>query len=296
MTGKRWIIAYVVLLVMLVGAAASLRAALEAFSIQIYKDPIRPESGLTLPSLPKDVEGFTMVFESPPLSKEIQATLGTENYFSRIYAESEAPSEGARPRTFEFHTAYYTGSIDTVPHVPERCFTGSGNLSIDGRYGEEIRVPLDLGRFPVDPDVDASVHGEIRRGRTSPSSRAPGVRVRLPKGISGLTMNVTRFQDNNGNKVHAGYFFVANGKTAPRAEDVRGLAFSREATHAYYMKVQFTSSDVADGEELAGLAARFLNESFPDLMRRTPDWVDVAEGRHPATREPSGSGEAASSD
>jgi len=288
-TVKRWIISYVVLLVMLVGAAASLRAALEAFSIHIYKEPIRPESSLTLPSLPKKVEGFTMVFESPPLSKEIQATLGTENYLSRIYAETEAPSEGAEPRSFEFHTAYYTGSIDTVPHVPERCFTGSGNLSIDGRYGEEIRVPLDLDRFPVDPDVDASAHGEIRRGRTSPSSRAPGIRVRLPKGVEGLTMNVTRFQDNDGNK-------VANGKTAPRAEDVRGLAFSREATHAYYMKVQFTSSDVADGEELAGLAARFLNESFPDLMRRTPDWVDVVEGRHPATREPSGSGEAASSD
>jgi len=293
---KRSAIAYTVLLVMLIGAAASLRATLEAFSIHIYKESIRPESGLTLPSLPQRVDGFTMVYESPPLSKEIQSTLGTENYLSRVYAEAEPSGEGRDPRSFEFHTAYYTGGIDTVPHVPERCFVGSGNMSIDGRYGQEVAVPLDLSRFPVDPDVDAERHGEIRRGRTSPHSRSPGVRARLPRGVEDLTMNVTRFQDNDGKKLHAGYFFIANGKTAPRAEDVRGLAFSRDATHAYYMKVQFTSSDVADGEELAGLAARFLDETFPDLMRRTPDWVDVAEGRHPATRESSGSGAAPRTD
>jgi len=89
---------------------------------------------------------------------------------------------------------------------------------------------------------------------------------------------------------YAGYFFIANGGIAPRAEDVRGLAFSSQATHAYYMKVQFTSGDVDDAAGLASLAGAFLDETFPDLMRRTPDWVDVTEGLHPATKPPTAPG------
>ena len=284
---RKTTIAYSAALGVLVVAAASLNATLSAFDIHIQKLPIHPATGLTLPSLPSEVEGFRMVYESPPMSKEIQSTLGTDNYLSRTYVEADPP-EGQKARSVEVHTAYYTGMIDTVPHVPERCFVGSGEIAIDGRVGRPLRVPLDLDRFPIDPDIDQSVHGEIRRGRTSPSSSAPGVRVRLPSDIENLKMNVTPFVNSAGEHLYSGYFFIANGATVPRAQDVRGLAFNNQVTHAYYMKVQFTSFTVESAEELAELAAKFLNESFPDLMRRVPDWVDVAEGRHPATQRPAG--------
>ena len=279
------LIAYVSVLVVLLAAAASLSATLSAFNIHIQKQPIRPENGLTLTTLPRDVAGFTLLFQSPPLSKEIQTSLGTNNYISRTYQEADPP-EGRSARRVELHAAYYTGLIDTVPHVPERCFVGSGDYSIDGKLGQILRVPLDMERFTTDPDVDQSVHGVIHRGRTSPTSDAPGVRVRMPANLENLKMNVTRFVDPQGIRVYAGYFFVANGGTVPRAEDVRGLAFNNQATHAYYMKVQFTSDNVESSEELADLAGQFLSDAFPDLMRRTPDWIDVLEGRHPATRTP----------
>lgn len=279
-------IAYITTLLTLAVGAAALSATLKAFNIHIRKDAIYPANRLTLPSLPKQVEGFTLVFESPPLSAEVQKSLGTTNYISRRYMDGDAP-EGARRRGFEFHSAYYTGMIDTVPHVPERCFVGSGDFAIDGSKGQVVHIPLDLSRFTPDPDIDTSVHGEILRGRTSPYSEAPGVRVRMPHELDKLRMNVTRFVDLNGNKLHAGYFFIANGGTVPRAGDVRSLAFNNEATHAYYMKVQFSSNDVENAEELAEIAALFLNETFPDLMRRVPDWVDVVEGRHPDVSAPS---------
>jgi len=277
------LIAYAAVLTVLVAAAASLNAAIRAFDIHIQKAPIHPESGLTLPSLPRQVEGFTLAFESPPLSSEIQRALGTDNYLSRTYIE-EAESAGKPGRSFEFHAAYYTGMIDTVPHVPERCFVGGGELTIDGRLGQVVRVPVDLERFSPDPDVDPEIHGRLLRGRTSNVSDAPGVRVRMPRDLENLRMNVTRFVDQRGQKLHAGYFFIANGGIAPRAGDVRSLAFDSRSTHAYYMKVQFTSGAVEDADELAELAGSFLTEILPDLMRRTPDWVDVREGRHPATR------------
>lgn len=279
---RRHVIAYAAVLGILVAAAASLNATLSAFNIHIQKKPIYPESGLTLASMPREVPGFTLVYEQPPLPKEIQKELGTDNYMTRRYVEAD-PADGAKPRSFEVHLAYYTGMIDTVPHVPERCFVGSGGFRIDALEGV-TPVPIDLDRFPLDPDVDHDLHGVIRRGRTGPDSDTPGLRVRMPLGIEHLKMNITRFADNEGRTTYAGYFFVANGGIAPRAEDVRGLAFSSQATHAYYMKVQFTSGDVADAAGLASLAGAFLDEAFPDLMRRTPDWVDVTEGRHPATR------------
>jgi len=281
---KRSIIAYVVVLTLLAGAAAALSATLKAFNIHTFKAPIHPASGLNLSSLPLQVDGFRLVFESPPLSAEVQKSLGTSNYLSRTYEEAEAPSEDERPRSFEFHTAYYTGMIDTVPHVPERCFVGSGGFRIDGDKGQVVPIPLDINRYTPDPDIDTSVHGELLRGRTSPYSAAPGVRVRMPRDLDRLRMNVTRFVDNNGNAIHAGYFFIANGGTVPRAGDVRALAFSNQASHAYYVKVQFSSYTVDSAEELAELAADFLDETLPDLMRRVPDWVDVVEGTHPDVR------------
>lgn len=275
------LIAYTATLALLVGSAAALKATLDAFNFHIYKEAIRPANGLTLLSMPAEVEGFTLLYESPPLSKEIENTLGTTNYLSRTYTENEPRVEDERRRSFEFHTAYYTGMIDTVPHVPERCFVGSGAYNIDGKKGRTVRVPLDMSRFTPDPDVDQTIHGVILRGRTSPHSKNPGVRVRMPRDLENLTMNVTRFVDEQGNRLHAGYFFVANGGSVPRAGDVRSLAFNNQATHAYYLKVQFSSSDVEDADELAELIAAFLNETLPDLMRRVPDWVDVTEGRHP---------------
>ena len=284
-------IAYAVSIALLAGGAAGLSATLKAFSIHTQKAPIYPESGLNLSSLPREVEGFRLLFESPPLSAEIQKSLGTANYLSRTYQEAEA-GEDKPPLTFEFHTAYYTGMIDTVPHVPERCFVGSGGFRIEGDKGRVVPVPVALGRFTPDPDLDTSVHGEILRGRTSPYSEAPGIRVRMPRDLDQLRMNVTRFVDNNGNTIHAGYFFIANGGTVPRAGDVRSLAFGNQATHAYYVKVQFSSYDVESAEELAELAASFLDEAFPDLMRRVPDWVDVVEGTHPDVRRDASTGRA----
>ena len=93
-------------------------------------------------------------------------------------------------------------------------------------------------------------------------------------------------------RIAAGYFFIANGGTVPRAGDVRSLAFGNQATHAYYVKVQFSSYDVESAEELAELAASFLDEAFPDLMRRVPDWVDVVEGTHPDVRRDASTGRA----
>ena len=263
-------------------SAGALNVAISTMNIHLRKLPIEPASGLRLHTLPVETESWRRQgSDPPPLSAEALEELGTQNYISRTYVEKER-AEG-QPRSFELHCAYYTGMIDPVPHVPERCFVGGGGMQIDGSVGVVTPVALNMDRFAFDPTVDTEIHGVIRRGRTGPYSETPGVRVRMPRELENLRLNVTRFVDSNGTAIYAGYFFIANGGIVPRAEQVRLLAFRHEDKYAYYMKVQFTSMDVSSPAEMAELAASFLDEMLPELMLRAPDWIDVVEGRGPAS-------------
>lgn len=273
---------FVLALALLIGGAVGVRFAVGFLDIYLRKLPIEPASGLKFHSLPSEVPGWRRLgSDPPPLSAEVLEELGTSNYLSRVYVETDAP-EDERPRAMDVHLAYYTGMIDMVPHVPERCFVGGG-MSISGASGVIVPVELDMERFPPAPFVDQDRHGLIRRGRTGPTSDAPGVYVRMPRGLENLQLNVTRFLGDNGMVVHAGYFFIANGGLAPRATDVQNLAFNPQDEHAYFAKAQFTSADADSPEELAAMAADFLNEMLPEIVRRTPDWISVLEGEHPAT-------------
>lgn len=262
---------------LLVAGAAGMKAAIVTMKIHLQKLPIHAKDGLTFPSLPTETANWRREGRDEVMSAEVLETLGTQNYVSRVYVEKSPP--GDRPaRALQLHCAYYTGTIDTVPHVPERCFVGGG-MSIDGAT-KIVRIPLDMGRFPVDDTVDATVHGgEIRQGRLQTHAY-----VRMPRELDGLKMNVTSFRDAAGRRLNAGYFFLANGGHVPTANDVRQLAFKLQDSYSYYAKVQVLSSQVESADELAELAAEFLNEMLPDIVRRTPDWVEVVEGRYPEDR------------
>ncbi|MFG0257682.1 MAG: hypothetical protein ACF8GE_07260 [Phycisphaerales bacterium JB043] len=259
-------------------AAVGLDAAITFMGIHLKKLEIYPTDNLAFRSLPAETVSWERARPDPaPLSAEMVEELGTSNYLTRHYVERDAESA----REFEFHCAYYTGMIDTVPHVPERCFVGNGGLSLDGSVGTIVPVTLDLDRFPLDPYVDSESHGPIRRGRTGPSSDSPGQYVYMPRELESLAMNVSRFKSDTGVELFAGYFFIANGGTVPRAEQVRQLAFRHEDKYAYYAKIQFSSTSVSSAQELGEMAGEFLSEMLPDLMRRTPDWIAVKEGRYP---------------
>jgi hypothetical protein len=166
--------------------------------------------------------------------------------------------------------------IDTVPHVPERCFVGGGMVQ-DGNT-QIVPIPLDFDRLSIDPYVDQAEYGPVYSavGESFQS-------VRMPFDIeTRLKLRVTPFLDvRSERRVFAGYFFLANGGIATSANDVRGLAFDPQTTYAYYTKVQFTSWDVDSSEELGIIAGSILDELLPQIMRRVPDWIEVMEGRYP---------------
>ncbi len=72
-----------------------------------------------LHALPQQLGAWVMEREEPPESAEVEHALGTQNYITRWYKRPD----GRRAR---LHIAYYAGSVDTVPHVPDRCFVAAG--------------------------------------------------------------------------------------------------------------------------------------------------------------------------
>jgi len=269
-------------------AAAALHAAIAATGAHVRKLALPAPAPLrTIPARSESWERFGA--DPPPMPAEIVETLGTENYLTRRYIRVGSARAG-RPEVFELHCTYFTGMADTVPHVPETCFVGGGMRVL--RQSVVVPVPIDLSRFPPDPTIDPDEFdpdefGVIRRGRTGPASPTPGVRVRMPFGLENLALRVTEFQTPEGDRLFAGYFFLANGWAVSDAIQVRLRAFDLTTDYAYYGKVQFTSPLVGSPEELADLAADFLNEMLPEIMLRVPDWVEVARGRYPPDRPPS---------
>jgi hypothetical protein len=228
---------------------------------------------LTLLTLPSETDSWIQVSQDRQLSAEIQETLGTTNHVSRFYQKKQPDGKGIR---VELHAAYYTGMIDTVPHVPDRCFVGAG-MDLTGEAGE-IPLTLDTSTWREDVNVPDHRKGQIHKMRSQ-----RGEVVRLPRDAAKTRLRTMTFgSPGSDRETYAGYFFVANGGTVARAEGVRLLAFNLDDYYAYYLKVQFTCTEAENLEEFAQAASSLLSEMYPELMRCVPDWVEVERGTYPA--------------
>lgn len=281
--------AFIAAMLLLVASAAGLSAVVRTLGAHLTKLPIQPDSGYKQPSIPDklvgwpDIDhGWRQVGQDRSMSVEEEEELGTKDTISRLYVEL-TPADSSKPRGVQLHTAYYTGMIDTVPHVPDRCITAHGT-QMDGSP-KVVDVPIDMSRLTVHPEADPGKPTVYRMRNLS-----IGRQVALPRGIEKLQMTVTPFKDPEGRRFFAGYFFIANGGHVSSAEEVRLLAFDLKSDYAYYLKVQFTSSTVGSAEELAAEASSLLGELLPEIMRCVPDWVEVESGRYPANNVGPGSG------
>lgn len=277
--------AVLVCLVLLVGAGTAFRTTVAALKFHLSKLPIDAE--LKLPSLPEETARFKMLSDRQE-SAEMLEVLGTQNYVTRAYVRKDQETDPAA-KIIEFHAAYYTGMIDTVPHVPDRCLVGAG-FQITGAT-QNVPLKLDLSAWNRDqaPEGDRTVLSR-RSYRTRQTIGPDGTErmvlirpsIRLPDGIEGASLRTTEFATpGSGRKLMAGYFFIANGGIAGRAEDVRALAFDLRADYAYYLKVQVSGS-FETAEDLAAASAALIEDLLPDLMLCVPDWYDVQAGTYPA--------------
>lgn len=269
--------AYLVALAILVISALSLGRAIDAMDIYLLKLPIYPEGNRKLRHILTETEHWRRTGADMIEAADVVKTLGTDNYVSRMYITKDRADEFV----IDLHAAYYTGMVDTVPHVPERCFVGGGWQI--AQESSVVEIPLDSSNWiPIQTEDGQTLY---TTRISNDNDVAPGQRIELPRGVTpegGLRMRVTMFYDPEGRPVFSGYFFIANGGTVARSEDVRLLAFSLNDDYAYYLKVQFTSAQAESAEELAEVAGLLLDDLLPELMLCVPRWSEVEAGRYPA--------------
>jgi len=269
--------AIVVPLLIMVLTAASLGWYITANGLRITKLPIFAKDNLQLRSIPDTLPPvgeprWKQIAPDRPMSAEEIVALGSSNAISRVYQRVDTIGTSS-PMMVELHAVYYTGMIDAVPHVPERCMiAGGGGMTSPPRV---VRVPLDL-------TAESGVIAEEREDGTvrySDRSAVTFQRIPLPRGVENLAMNISAYELRGSERdIWAGYFFIANGGVVATATGVRGLAYRLDSDYAYYAKVQFSSTTVESAAELAELAADLLRDLFPELMRCLPNWDEVEAG------------------
>ncbi|MEE2907704.1 MAG: exosortase/archaeosortase family protein [Planctomycetota bacterium] len=263
-------LAFVVSVIVLVAGGLVFQFGAQALGVHLQKLPVPPRHSLD--SIPYTVGPWvaSRVGERRMDDAGVEQ-LGTDLYLTRQYFNSE---DSTLP-SIQLHLAYYTGHIDTIPHVPDRCMVAGG---LTQEQPEPLNFELGINQEQWELDSEHLLDGEPYRIATI--ERPPGQieMARLPVGP--FQLRTTEFGDPNSPNlsVFAGYFFIANGRLTPDPWGVQMLAFKPEDKKAYFCKVQLTTAtqEPITMEQFIQLATSFLEHMIPEIARVLPDWVEVS--------------------
>lgn len=270
------IVACITLLVCGVG----FQFAVDALKVYLRKEPV--ELRETFATLSRTVGDWTAYGEDEQFDKALLEELGTTNTIGRNYALNGNPRDGL----LNVHIAYYTGMIDAVPHVPDRCFVASGMEPVTLSDVFPLTVDTTSWRQDSGPvNVATGQRYNLAQHRDAFTNRLESV----PMPVGDLKIRMTEFlrKDKPEIKWFGGYFFIANGRTTANPRDIRMLAFMPSERYAYYCKVQIVfASANATSDDYLRLTSDFLSSFLPDLMMRLPDWRQVeAASQQPNTAQ-----------
>jgi len=202
-----------------------------------------------LSSLPSQIGPYRLEKEFPRLSREAEGALRATAYLTRLYRDTRrGPTDpGGEVR---LHLAYFTGTPDTVIHVPEICYTAAGARGRDIEQTE-----LDLG---------------FDSGSGRPAVRtAAGMPVELPVGP--VPVRLFEFVPPGGDRpATVLYFFIANGRLLGMPEQVRALVFDLRNRRAYWCKVEIWVRHARERSVVRRAATEFLRVMLPEILACLP--------------------------
>ena len=263
----------------LIGSGLGFRMAVNSLNVYLKKEPVAlREAFATIPGALGSWEA--QIISTGRDKGNIDATmdeamveaLGTDKYLSRWYTRDV----GKHTEGIGLHIAYYTGMIDAVPHVADRCMVAAGYL----KQGNPLNMPIDIGQHNWDRELNVLNRAT---GKPYPLIMVPH-RItrsiqRLHPPIEDFKFRVSEFlvPDNPDIKVFAGYLFIANGRTTPSPEAIRALAYDQTDKYSYYCKVQLTwlADEDATPDDFIETVEDFLRPLMPEIVRCLPDWPEI---------------------
>jgi len=260
--------AFVALAGVLLVAAVGLNAATQYMKLYFKKQPValsRP-----LETLPEVIRTWVQVSRDEPLDGELEQTLGTDKYVFRQYVNSAALGRSvesireevkgkdkkereelirsyvrhAPASMISFAVTYYTGMVDTVAHIPDRCYVADGY--VPSKYLEEA--------WPIDPRAGGGTEGV-------------GVRFIT---FEDQTTNTERLTKN------VAYFFHCNGAWESDPLGVRRRLQNLAERYGYYAKVEVMTL-LKDQDQSRKVMTEFLASAVPEVEKCLPDWNAVKQ-------------------
>jgi len=247
-------------------SALGLNVAVGYLKLKFLKDRVDLKQELS--TLPAQLGDWVQVSKDEPLDKELQAQLGTEKYVFRDFVNTKLVSAaelakfdglGSRERkelasqiqalkpnaVISLALTYYTGGVDTVAHIPERCYVADGYQPVDTPETASWDMgPNRLGKTPANPKID---------------------------------VRFINFEDQTGARritKRVAYFFFANGQYESDPLSVRQTLENLQYKHAFYSKVELMSI-IPDHDECAKVMSSFLTSAMPEVEKCYPDWDSV---------------------
>ena len=253
-------------------AAAGMNFATDYLKLHFRKEavPMRCADAGCADGIPARLGKWVLVSTDKPLDPDIEHVLGTDKYIQRRYVNSELVSADAinqisglsgeqrdravfelmaqRPEAvIDMGIFYYTGFVDTVAHIPERCYIADG---------------FDITNSEVQHD---QLVGTLPDG--SPRK---------------LDFSFLSFEDVSGRNrmpTNVGYLFHVDGQYESSSLDVRRSLQSLTERYGYYAKVELKiagthgEGSTSQNQQQAKEAMKdFLAALLPDVERIMPDW------------------------
>lgn len=285
---KRQKYAFFIVAGLILSAAVALNATVMHLKLTFRKLPVDPQQPLK--TLPAVLGPWQQASIDEALSADLEHELGATQYVMRIYVDTRLlNSQEARdlknakskqdygqvlmsvrrrvPQAMlMFQMTYYTGLVDTVAHVPDRCFLADGYMS-EASVGETWKCNS-LGM--LNPDG----------GPTT----APVVVVEdKSEKIADFPMQYITFRNTlpgrEGEVVQVAYSFNCNG--AWSNDSIQGVRIPLQnlfEKYGYYSKLELRI-DHPNRDDSRKAMQDFMIHATPALREVLPDWAKIKTGQ-----------------
>jgi hypothetical protein len=224
-------------------SAAGMKAAMNWMGIHTRKEPIPLQKSLD--DLDPKCFGnvYQIVQKNTIKNADVLQSLGTKDYIEWVLQDTTVGASSP-VRFCSLFITYYTGNPDQVPHVPEECYVGGGNIKKDD---QALSLRLTAGTGPA---VTLPVRRLVFASKTA-NVWDPEFSVQ--------------------------YFFKANGEYADGRGAVRKImAKNFTCKYSYFSKVEWKFSGTSSSpsvDEIVTASEKLMSVLVPALeTQHWPDW------------------------